>query len=183
MIIFDDNNSPIKSEYEKVVVFDRDATLIEDIDSLSDAKFIKWATGVPDLLRYVFNNCSIICVASNQRSVSMGKVTLDDLKAVTVEMFDHARKFGSQINTFVYCPHGLLRESDRSSFMCACRKPQPGMLDYIVDRYGHESCKYLFVGDADSDKFAAENSRSTFDFISVTQNDTWINKVKEWVEA
>ncbi len=62
-----------------------------------------------------------IFVATNQRAIAQGLMTLDCLNNIHSRMTEEIRNSGGRIDRVYFCPH-----NERE---CLCRKPLPGMLD------------------------------------------------------
>lgn len=94
-------------------------------------------------------------VASNQSGVGRGLLSG---RMATVMLANMAREATGRpwpADVLLHCPH-LPTES------CACRKPQPGMLVQLMRRYEVPPERTLFVGNADTDRLAAQRVGCTF---------------------
>ena len=138
-----------------IVIFDRDDTLIQDVPGLAKPTDIVWMPGVKESLRLLKQNQIVCLVASNQRAVANKTITLDELSLVTTEIFNEAVDFGGSLPIFVYCTHAIEKTRDTIIYSCECRKPQPGLLDYLIKVYQLPNIPIFFVGDKDSDREAA----------------------------
>ena len=88
-------------------------------------------------------------VVTNQRGVALGRMTMDDVKAVHQELSDLIGSAGGALREFYVCPH------DRDSG-CDCRKPLPGLLDQ-ADAFRPVAWRSSYlVGDSDSDIIAGQ---------------------------
>ncbi|MBP9089471.1 HAD-IIIA family hydrolase [bacterium] len=81
-------------------------------------------------------------VVSNQPDVSRGLLSQATLAEMT-ESLQARFKF----KEVVYCLH----DNDQQ---CLCRKPKPGMLNYLVEKYAIERAKAIFIGDSAKDVLA-----------------------------
>lgn len=81
-------------------------------------------------------------VVSNQPDVSRGLLRPETLAAMT-ELLQERFEF----REVVYCLHD-------NKDQCLCRKPKPGMLDYLVEKYAVERDKAIFIGDNVNDILA-----------------------------
>ena len=92
----------------------------------------------------------LVVVVTNQRGISLGRMTEDGLRDV------HARvgallaaQAGAHVDAFLHCPHN---DGD-----CDCRKPQPGLLREAVRRFPEiDLDASVLIGDAPSDAAAGE---------------------------
>jgi len=153
------------SETKCIVIFDRDDTLIKDIPALARPEEIFWLPGVKESL-YLLNQNQVTCwVASNQRAVSKKAITLEDLQKVTTEMYKISLDFGGKLGIFAYCIHAVSFEDHGVVYICKCRKPQPGLINFLMENYQVPDIPIYFVGDKDSDRQAASSANRDITFI------------------
>ena len=69
------------------------------------------------------------------------------------KMDEMLAKIGGQVDAIFYCPHG-------PDDGCACRKPKPGMLLEIGQRFNVPLKEVVFIGDSISDLKAASNANA-----------------------
>jgi D-glycero-D-manno-heptose 1,7-bisphosphate phosphatase len=81
-------------------------------------------------------------VVSNQPDVSRGLLSPATLAEMT-EALDARFKF----KEIVYCLHD-------NNDQCLCRKPKPGMLNYLVEKYRVDCARAIFIGDSAKDILA-----------------------------
>jgi D-glycero-D-manno-heptose 1,7-bisphosphate phosphatase len=79
-------------------------------------------------------------VATNQAGIGRGMVDMTALNAVHSHMMKLLSQVGGRIDAVFFCPH---TPQDN----CDCRKPLPGMLLKIADRWGVELADVPMVGD------------------------------------
>lgn len=85
-----------------------------------------------------------VVVVTNQRCVSKGLITENDLQVLHEQLRSALGRMGAQIDAIYYCPHA-------SQPACRCRKPAPGMfLDAARDR-GIDLRASWMVGDSQVD--------------------------------
>jgi D-glycero-D-manno-heptose 1,7-bisphosphate phosphatase len=170
-IVFEFKNYSKSLPPNNVVIFDRDDTLILDVPNLSNPEEIVWIPGALSLLKELKQNQIQTFVASNQRAISKGKLTQDNLFRVSEKIFQDSKNAGGELSTFVYCPHGFETIDDTSiRYNCRCRKPLPGMIDYIISAYGLSGSRIIFIGDKESDRVAAQSASQKVQFIGVKSN-------------
>jgi len=129
----------------RLVIFDRDGTLIENVPYNADPRRVvcrpRALAGVEKLRSLGMR----FAVATNQSGVSRGLVSMESLELLNAEI---DRLFGG-LGTWWVCPHG---PADN----CRCRKPKPGMLYEAISEAGVGRAEVVFVGDRLSDLEAAE---------------------------
>ena len=70
-------------------------------------------------------------VATNQSGIGRGLVEMSSLNAVHQRMMHLLAEMGGRIDAVFFCPHAPEEQ-------CDCRKPLPGLMRQIAERYGIE---------------------------------------------
>ena len=92
-----------------------------------------------------------VIVASNQRCVAKGLITIFELEVLHRRMCEAVASHGAKIDAIYYCPH-------ETQPPCRCRKPQPGMLlDAARDQDIDLSASWM-IGDSHADVEAGRNA-------------------------
>lgn len=124
----------------KLAILDRDGTL----NPLGDEYITspeEW-TPVPGALEAIarLNHAGWhVVVATNQPGLGRGLFDVVALNAIHAKMHRQLAAMGGRIDAVFYCPHAADEE-------CSCRKPAPGLLEQICDRYGAERSEVQVVG-------------------------------------
>jgi D-glycero-D-manno-heptose 1,7-bisphosphate phosphatase len=87
-------------------------------------------------------------VATNQSGLGRGLFDTAALNAMHLKMNGLLARLGGRIEAVFFCPH---TPDDH----CDCRKPQPGLLLQIGERYGVDLAQVVVVGDSLRDMQAA----------------------------
>src|SRR6218665_646202 len=124
----------------KLAILDRDGTLnpLGD-DYITSAD--EW-TAVPGALEAIarLNHAGWhVVVATNQPGLGRGLFDVVALHAIHAKMPRQQAALGGRIDAVFYCPHALDED-------CNCRKPAPGLLEQICERYGVEPHDVQVVG-------------------------------------
>ena len=134
----------------KLVILDRDGVINKDSDS-----FIKspdeWFA-LPGSLEAIssLNHAGYrTVIASNQSGLARGLFDMDTLNAIHRKMHDELEYVGGHIDGIFFCPHG-------PSDGCNCRKPRPGLLKQIGERFFTDLKEVSIIGDSLRDIEAAE---------------------------
>jgi len=85
-----------------------------------------------------------VVVATNQAPLSRGLFDMAMLNAIHQRMMRMVEAAGGRIDAIAICPHSP--EQD-----CNCRKPKPGMLLELIDRFGAIPAQTAMVGDTPAD--------------------------------
>ena len=80
-----------------------------------------------------------VVVATNQPGLGGGLFDTQTLVAIHARMHRELAALGGRIDAVFYCPHA---ESEG----CACRKPAPGLMQQIRERYGLEGGSIAVIG-------------------------------------
>ena len=89
-----------------------------------------------------------VVVATNQSGIERGLFDMASLNAVHVHMMKLLAVAGGRIDAVFFCPHTPEEQ-------CDCRKPLPGMMKQIGQRYGAHLSDVPMVGDTLRDLQAA----------------------------
>jgi D-glycero-D-manno-heptose 1,7-bisphosphate phosphatase len=133
----------------KLIILDRDGTINEDRDD-----FVKSAEEwlpIPGSLEAIarLNHAGWhTVVATNQSGLARGLFDMAALNAIHAKMNRALADLGGRIDAVFFCPHG-------PDDGCSCRKPLPGMLKTIGERYGVPLREAYAIGDSPRDLAAA----------------------------
>ncbi|MEO8280655.1 MAG: D-glycero-beta-D-manno-heptose 1,7-bisphosphate 7-phosphatase [Ideonella sp.] len=134
----------------KLVILDRDGTLnIDRDDYVTTAD--EWVP-IPGALEAVAALTQAgwhAVVATNQSGLGRGLFDMATLNAMHIKLNQKLADAGGRIGAVFFCPHVPSEE-------CACRKPMPGLLLQIGERYGVDLKTVPAVGDSLRDLQAAQ---------------------------
>ncbi len=134
----------------KLIILDRDGVINEDSDDYikSTDEWIPIPGSLDAIARLNHAGYSV-AIASNQSGIARGYFSLETLAAMNVKMNDMLSPLGGRVDAMFFCPHG-------PKDGCDCRKPRPGMLTEIGNRFQTGLSDVLFVGDNINDIKAAQ---------------------------
>lgn len=89
-----------------------------------------------------------VVVATNQAGIGRGMIDMAAVNAVHLQMMKLLAAKGGRLDAVFFCPH---TPEDN----CECRKPLPGMMHDIAERYGATLAQVPMVGDTLRDLQAA----------------------------
>lgn len=134
---------------KKLVILDRDGVINADSD-----QFIKspdeWHA-LPGSLEAIarLNQAGYrVVVATNQSGIGRGLFDMNALNAMHMKMHRALAAVGGRIDAVFFCPH-------TTGDQCDCRKPKPGMLRTIAQRFDIDPAETPVVGDSKRDLEAA----------------------------
>jgi HAD superfamily hydrolase (TIGR01662 family) len=128
----------------RVVLFDRDGTLIVDHPYNGKPELVEPVAGAKASLDRLRSRGIALAVVSNQSGIARGTLTHAEVRAVNARVEQMLGPFRG----WWYCPH-----DDHDA--CTCRKPAPGMLRAALERLGVSPRQCVMVGDTGADVDAA----------------------------
>lgn len=137
------------------VFFDRDGVINVEVDYAHRPDQIIWSDGAIDAIRAANDAGLYAFVVTNQGGVAHGFYREDEVIALHAWMQDAFKARGAHIDHFAYetsHPQGRIPELTRDSIR---RKPGPGMLLELIERYGVDRSRSVMVGDRETDMAAA----------------------------
>jgi len=144
LMAISDAGQKITYQPQPAVFIDRDGTINEHVEYLSEPDKFKEIPGAFGAMKRLKDHGFRIVVVTNQPGIGLGYFTREDLFAVNREMMRQASRAGASIDKIYFCPHS---KADN----CGCRKP--GTL--FAERAAHELSVQLersfMVGDMSSD--------------------------------
>jgi D-glycero-D-manno-heptose 1,7-bisphosphate phosphatase len=124
------------------VFFDRDGTLMEEVNYCSDPRLVKVYSGASEALRQLRSAGFRTFVITNQAGIGRGIFTESEYHAVAAEFL---RQLGpGLIDATYYCPDAPGGPSTR-------RKPEPGMVLEAAAEHNLDLARSYFIGDKCSD--------------------------------
>lgn len=143
---------------QPAVFLDRDGVLNKDTGYPYLPEHITWVEGAVDAVKLLNARGYLVCVVTNQSGVARGLYTEEDVQALHVWMQGEFARAGAVIHAFTYCPHHATEGVGAYRVSCECRKPKPGMLVSLAQKYSIDMDRSFLVGDKESDMAAAKNA-------------------------
>lgn len=136
---------------QKAIFFDRDGVInreigdyvcrIEDFELLDDAV---------DCIKLAKDNGFLAILITNQGGIDKGLYSVEDLNSFHQKIIDACREKSVEIDDIYFCPH------HPNVGNCICRKPNSGMLEKAIAKFGLNIEQCLMIGDTQRDMDAAE---------------------------
>lgn len=134
----------------KLIILDRDGVINYDSDQfIKSPEEWKPIPGSLDAIAKLNHAGYTVVVATNQSGVGRGLFDMATLTAIHEKLQKMLLLAGGRIDAFFYCPH-------TADLKCACRKPEPGMLLEIADRFEVDLAGVPAIGDSLRDLVSAE---------------------------
>jgi len=135
----------------KAVFLDRDGTINEDVNYLSDPEEFRMLPTVVEGIRLLGEAAFLVVVITNQSGVARGLLTLKTLASIHERMEGKLRAEGARIDGIYYCPH-------HPDDGCACRKPGTALLERAIAEHDIDPTRSFFVGDRLTDIEAGQRA-------------------------
>lgn len=132
---------------DKAVFLDRDGTINRNTHYLIDFNEFEVLPGVLEGLQILQEMGYRLFVVSNQSGVARGYFTLDQVMLLNIRIRDFFEEKGITISDMVICPHHPEGKIATYSTDCFCRKPKPGMISWLAERYHLDVKQSFMVGD------------------------------------
>jgi histidinol-phosphate phosphatase family protein len=133
-----------QKEMRRFVVLDRDGTIIEECEYLSDPGQIKLIPGAAAALRELQQMGFGLVVITNQSGVGRGFFDQAQLQRIHERLKQLLEKEGVHLDGLYVCPH-------KPDDDCFCRKPKLGLMQKASEELGFRIDKSLVVGDKPCD--------------------------------
>ncbi len=132
----------------KAVFLDRDGVINDNRIKVNRPKdLILYPWTAPAIQR--LNKAGYLTfIVTNQGGIELGYFTEKDLAEIHGHLQDLLRAAGAYIDEIVYCPH-----FNRN---CDCRKPKPGMILQLGEKYKINLSSAWMIGDRDVDILAGK---------------------------
>ncbi len=162
--------TPLLGGVKKLLVLDRDGTLIDNIPYLKDKNFIKFKSGVFNALLSAQSKNFEFVVATNQSGIGRNLLSIVDVTDIHGEISKQLLSEGINLNEFIFCPH-------IPNFGCECRKPNNAMIEEIIKVKRIDRNNVFLIGDMLTDAQAA--AKSGIKSFIVTKIDISLNQIPE----
>lgn len=133
------------------IFFDRDGTLIEERNYLSDPSGVALIVGAAEAVRLARAHGYLAVVLTNQSGVGRGYFTLDDVRRVNDRMLALLAAAGAHVDGIYVCPHA-------PEDGCGCRKPRTGLVEQAARELDIDLPRSWMIGDKAADVELARNA-------------------------
>jgi D-glycero-D-manno-heptose 1,7-bisphosphate phosphatase len=137
---------PDGGERRPAAFLDRDGTIIEEKEYLSEPDGVALIAGAAEGLRLLRDAGLALVVVTNQSGIARGLYTLADYQAVARRLDEVLADEGVHLDGTRFCPH----HPDETG-PCSCRKPATGMYRSAASDLGLDPARSYFIGDRASD--------------------------------
>lgn len=139
------------SAEKPLLILDRDSTIIEDLVYAWKKEDLHFIPGALDSLKFAAESNFSVALATNQSGLGRGYFSFEDYREFSNLLVDEVTKNGGRIDFIATCPH--LPSDD-----CACRKPKPGLINAILEKFRVPKSQTLLMGNAETDVQAGQSA-------------------------
>jgi D-glycero-D-manno-heptose 1,7-bisphosphate phosphatase len=141
---------------QPAIFFDRDGVLIEDHGYVYEIVKKKWIDGAREAVKAANEAGYLVFVVTNQSGVARGYFKEQDVEAFHASMAADLATIGARIDAFEYCPYHPDGVIERYRQVSPRRKPAPGMITDLLERFAIDISRSVLIGDKLSDLEAAQ---------------------------
>ncbi|MGV6871551.1 HAD-IIIA family hydrolase [Pseudochelatococcus sp. B33] len=138
------------------VFLDRDGVINVDHGHVGSRERFEWVEGAPAAIRRLNRAGHYVFVVTNQAGIAKGFYGEDDYRALRAHIRDALAEIGAHIDDERFCPYHPDAAVDAYRRASDWRKPAPGMLLSLLDRWPVERPASFLIGDKETDIEAAE---------------------------
>lgn len=142
----------------KVAFLDRDGVINKEVNYLHKLDDFEYTSNCLKGMKNLNSLGFSIVIITNQAGIAKGIFSIDEFQKLTNWILNDLAKNGIEILDHLYCPHHPLGVIEEYAISCNCRKPAPGMLLSIKNKYGIDMRNSILIGDKVSDIEAALNA-------------------------
>jgi D,D-heptose 1,7-bisphosphate phosphatase len=133
------------------VFLDRDGTLNADVGYVHREADFRWFPGAIQAVRRLNESGYYVFVVTNQSGVARGLFDEAAVRNLNGWMNEELRAAGAHVDDMRYCPHHPDTGMAPYRVACGCRKPGPGMLFDLMERWPIIEEASIAVGDSERD--------------------------------
>lgn len=133
-----------RSANNRVIVLDRDGTVVVDRHYLSDPGDLQFLPGAEAGLRKMSQLGFRLVIITNQSGVARGLFSLARLEEIHARLEEMLRSAGIRLERIYYCPHA-------PADGCDCRKPNLALMHRAAEDLQFDMSESIVIGDKPSD--------------------------------
>jgi D-glycero-D-manno-heptose 1,7-bisphosphate phosphatase len=129
---------------EKVIILDRDGTMVIDRGYLADPARLEFEPGAAEGLKWLYSHGYRLVVITNQSGVGQGFFPLGRVLEMNIRLHVMVEGVGAKLERIYFCPHA-------PDAGCGCRKPAQGLLTQAAFELGFNPESAVVIGDKATD--------------------------------
>jgi D,D-heptose 1,7-bisphosphate phosphatase len=128
------------STIKKAVFLDRDGTICEDVNYLSNSDDLKIFPFAAEAVRLLNENNFLAILITNQSGIARGFFDENVLSEIHEKLVSELAEQNAKLDAIYFCPHN-------SEDNCDCRKPKTGMIEQAAKDFSIDLKNSWMVGD------------------------------------
>ena len=129
---------------KRIIVLDRDGTLIENVDYLSDKEGIKFLPNCLETLKLLNQLNYSLFIVTNQSGIGRGLISEHEYNEINIQLNHVFGIYDVKIVDIRHCPH-------KPESRCNCRKPKIDLGLQILQEYDVDLTHSFMIGDSLTD--------------------------------
>jgi D-glycero-D-manno-heptose 1,7-bisphosphate phosphatase len=129
---------------DKVVILDRDGTIVIDRGYLADPAGLEFEPGAANGLRCLYSSGYRLVVISNQSGVGRGFFPLQRVVEMNARLRAMVEEIGAKLEEIYVCPHA-------PNAGCECRKPGLALMTRAASELCFDPARAVVIGDKQTD--------------------------------
>ena len=142
-------------ERKPAVFLDRDGVLNVDHGYVARREDFQWVVGAVAAVRALNEAGYYVFVATNQSGIARGLYAVEDMYKLHEFMTDELARVGARIDDIRFCPFHPEGTIDAYRRASEWRKPGPGMILDLMERWPVDRERSALIGDKEADMEAA----------------------------
>lgn len=142
----------------KAAFLDRDGVINHDYGYVGTIERFDFTENVFRALKKISNKGFKIFIITNQAGIAKKKFSLKSYNLLTNFYLNIFRNNDIIIEEVAFCPHHPNGSVNKYTKDCSYRKPNPGMINYLVQKYNISITESFLVGDNLTDIKAGFNA-------------------------
>ena len=144
----------------KSVFLDRDGVINQENSKANTLKNFKILPNIQKAISKLNNNKIPCFIVTNQAGLAKGEFNLIELFKIISKLDKYLYKNEAYIDDFLICPHFTNKKYKNTniSFFSEYRKPNPGMITTLANKYRINLKSSFMIGDSDRDILAGKNA-------------------------
>ena len=136
---------------QRAIFLDRDGTINKYLGFITKSEQIELIDGVAEAIKMINQSRYLAIVVTNQPVIARGECTFDEMKKIHNRLEMLLGEKGAYLDDIIFCPHhpnkGFSGEIVELKIDCDCRKPKPGMILKMAEKYNINLSASYMVGD------------------------------------
>lgn len=137
--------------HQGAIFLDRDHTLTFDKGYTHLVSDFKWMPGAARALSLFHKHGLKIFIVTNQGGIAKGLFSEKQMHLFHDHLIAEARRAGGDITDIAHCPHHPDSITTALKTPCDCRKPAPGLLLKLAEKWQIDLSQSVMIGDRQSD--------------------------------